>query len=159
VGTTLLDVEAQRLHLVMPDSVIQDRIFREPSFKNDLGQFDRNRFETYLQQQQLSEGAFVQKYRTDLVRFQIYNAIVAGVAAPRTLVDLIYAYRAEKRVASTILVATNSITDVGTPDDKVLAEYLKQNGARFQSPEYRSVTLVRMAPGDVAGDVTVGEDE
>jgi peptidyl-prolyl cis-trans isomerase D len=159
VGNTLFDVEADRLHLVMPDSVIQQRIFREPAFKNDLGQFDPGRFQAYLQQQQTNEATFVHNSRTELIRNQMLNAIVAGVAAPKALVDAIYAYRAEKRVASTILVADSSITDIGQPDEKTLADYLKENAGRYQSPEYRAVTLVRMSPDDVAGDITVSEDD
>jgi peptidyl-prolyl cis-trans isomerase D len=159
VGNTLLDVEADRLHLVMPDAVIQQLIFRGPAFKNQAGQFDPSLFQSYLQQQQLNEATFVRNARTELIRTQMLNGIIAGAAAPKTLADLIYAYRAEKRVASTILVASSSITDVGQPDEKTLADFLKENAARYQSPEYRAVTLVRMSPEDVAGDIVVGEDE
>src|SRR6266404_6532044 len=46
VGNTLLDVEADRLHLVMPDAVIQQLIFGGPAFKNQAGQFDPNLFQS-----------------------------------------------------------------------------------------------------------------
>src|SRR5215468_8185297 len=77
VGNTLLDVEADRLHLVVPDTVIQQIIVRD--FKNQSGQFDPGVFQNYLQQQQMNESTFVHNTRTEVIRTQMLNGIIAGV--------------------------------------------------------------------------------
>src|SRR5262249_24549047 len=159
VNRTLLDVEPQRMQLVMPDSIIRQQIEASPAFKDELGNFDRNRFAVYLDTQQMNEAAFVDTLRQDIVRNQLLAAIAGGSAVPKALANAIYGYRDEKRVAATIFVANGAITDVGQPDEKTLAEFHKQNASRYQSPEFRAVTLVWLRPEDVAGDVSVSEQE
>jgi peptidyl-prolyl cis-trans isomerase D len=157
VSRTLFDVEAARLHLAVPDAVVRARI--QGAFKNELGQFDRQRFEMALDQLHLSEPAFIDNYRNDIARNEMFASVAGGVAVPRTLLDLIYGYRAEKRVASTIYIADSSITDVGQPDQKALEAFHKDNAGRYQAPEYRAVTLVLLRPDDVAADIAVSDDE
>jgi peptidyl-prolyl cis-trans isomerase D len=157
INAALFDVEAQRLHLVVPDSVVQQRTVA--AFNNGLGQLDRGRLSMYLDQQHLSEAMFIDTVRKDIARNELFTAILAGIKVPTPLVDLIYGYRAEKRVASTIYIADASITDVGQPDEKALEAFHKDNAARYQAPEYRAVTLVLLRPEDIAGDINVSDEE
>ncbi|MFO1059617.1 MAG: peptidyl-prolyl cis-trans isomerase [Dongiaceae bacterium] len=157
VNSTLFDVEAQRLHLSVPDSVVQQRVVA--AFNNGLGQLDRARLSMYLDQSHLNEAMFLDTVRKDIARNELFTAIAGGVRVPDQLVNLIYGYRAEKRVASTVFIADSSITDVGQPDDKALEAFHKENASRYQAPEYRAVTLVTLRPEDIAGEIGVSEDE
>jgi peptidyl-prolyl cis-trans isomerase D len=157
VNRTLFDVEAQRMHLAVPDSVVQQRIVS--AFRDPQGKLDRQRFEMALDQMHLNEPAFIDSIRRQIARNELFAALAGGVAVPRQLVDLIYGYRAEKRVASTVFIADSSIADIGQPDQKALEAFHKENAARYQAPEYRAATLVLLRPDDVLGDINVSEDE
>ncbi len=158
VSRTLFTVHADRLGLNVPDEIIVQYIHSEPAFR-EQGQFDPTRFNLMLQQMQMSEGAYVAMLRHDIARSQILNAISAGIVAPQALVDAVYAYRDEKRIARTLLVANDGIVDVKTPDDPTVEAWYNDNADRYQAPEYRALTLLRLSPEDVLPEIKVSDEE
>src|SRR5258706_10537746 len=50
IGQTLVELEARRLGVTIDDEVLRSAIQSNPAFRNDQGQFDRNRFQIVLNQ-------------------------------------------------------------------------------------------------------------
>jgi peptidyl-prolyl cis-trans isomerase D len=150
---------ANRLGLRVPDDVLTGLLAMAPIFKNEQGQFDRDRFLGFIQRQGMTEEGYIDFLRRELILGQIYSAVEAGAYPPRQLVDAIYGYRNERRTAETVLVADSSMPTPPAPDDQVLQKFLQDHADRFQSPEYRKLTIVRLRPEALLSGIKIGEDQ
>jgi peptidyl-prolyl cis-trans isomerase D len=159
VARALFDIYAQKLHLTVSDAQVRAQIQKDPMFHNSVGEFDMGRFAAFLQQVRNSEPQYVNSLRHEMSRQELAQAVAAGAAAPKTLVDRLYRYRNETRVAETFLVTDNSMPEPAEPSDDELKTFHDAHQDQFQAPEYRSLLLVRMTPDQFAAGLTVPEDK
>src|SRR5580692_4803760 len=92
-----LDQEAQRLGLGLPDSVIARQIMQDDAFKGPDGQFNRQTFESRLQDNGLTEQNYVAETRAAALRQQIVATLTDNLAAPRAMLEIINRYYHEIR--------------------------------------------------------------
>ncbi len=157
VAERLFDLESQRVGIAIGADLVRQRIRDEPAFKDATSRFNPVQFEAALRNAGLSEATYVALLRHDLARELMAGAVVAGVSVPAPLVDQLYRYRGEKRVAELLTIANASIADIPAPSGEDLAKFHQDNAARFTAPEYRQGYLVSLRPTDLAGEVTVDE--
>jgi peptidyl-prolyl cis-trans isomerase D len=159
VGRALFSNLADRLGLRAPDDVLRRDLEQSPALKNAAGQFDRARFAQMLQQLGMPEDSFVASLRGDLVRNQIYDSLSAGAVAPKAMADAAYNYRAEKRVADTLFIADSSIGNLPAPDQTALEKFHKDHADRYQAPEYRRLTILRLRPDALAAGIKISDEQ
>ncbi|WP_162912931.1 SurA N-terminal domain-containing protein [Rhodospirillaceae bacterium SYSU D60014] len=159
ISRTLFNVYATEIGMTVPDNLVVQQIRNDPVFRNDLGQFDRSRFNFLLQQNGLTEPEYVALLRRDIARDHLVSAVTAGVSAPPALVEALHSYRAETRVAETLLIPASSITGIPTPDDAALAAFHEGHADRYQAPEYRSVAIVELSPQELAKEIKVSDED
>jgi peptidyl-prolyl cis-trans isomerase D len=94
-----------------------------------------------------------------MLRQEVASAVAAGATAPKLLVERLYRYRNETRVAETFLVTDNSMPEPAEPTDDELKAFHDAHQDMFQAPEYRSLLLVRMTPDQFAAGLTVPDDK
>ncbi len=135
VSQALFSDLANRMGLRAPDDVLTSILATVPMFKNEQGQFDRNRFLAYVQQCGMTEEGYIENLRHNLIINQIYGAVASGANPPKQLVDAIYGYRNEKRTADTVLIADASIPAPPAPDDADAGEV--SEGSRGSLPGAR----------------------
>ena len=158
VARALFNVHAADIGLAVSDEQIAQHIRDDSAFRGEQGQFDRLRFDLVLRQNGLTEAGYVERLRRDIAREQLTGA-AAAVTAPRTMAEIIRGYRAERRVAETLLIADAAASDPDPPDEATLAAFHEENAGRYQAPEYRALTVVRISPADIADEIKVSEDE
>ena len=159
VQRALYDQAAKDIGISVGPEVVKLRIAEEPAFRNETGQFDANRFRAVLRENQLTEDGYVSILRRETGRELVAGAVSSGVAAPKPLVDDLYRFRGEKRVAEVATLPNASIGDVGVPDDAELTRYYEDHQVRFTAPEYRALTIARLSPDALAKDVQIPDDE
>jgi len=145
------DQEAARLRLDVSDEVIRGAVTDNPRFRAPDGRFDRALFNAVLAQNRLNEDQFVAMMRRDIPRNDLVQALTAGAAAPQSLVDPLYRYRNEKRVADIVALSTPEAGDVGQPSETELTAFYNTHQDLFRIPEYRAFTLVSLSPSDIEG--------
>ncbi len=155
----LLDEKAARMGLVVSEEQVKRRIVAEPSFQGETGAFDPSRFTQVLRLNGVSEDQYVSQLRQDIARGQLGRAATGGVAVSRHFLDAFYTYREERRIAETILVPSGDGADLPEPDTAQLKEVHEAFSNRFESPEYRAVTLIELHPEDLLDEVAVSEEE
>ena len=158
VRRTLFDLGAARAGIAIGDDLVRAIIFATPAFHDESGRFDRSLFEQFLFQTGLTEEAYVALLRRDLARGQLTGAVTAGGIAPDRLVDALYRYRREQRVADVVTVAPDSVGGIGEPDDATLGAFHRDNAEQFMAPEYRTLTVVSLKPDDLAEEIKVSEE-
>ena len=157
IGRALFDRKAGELGLLVTDDQIRRLIAQQDAFKDDFGNFDRFRFERQLQSLGMGEGEYVATIRRDIIRQQLAGAVSEAVTAPRQLVEALYSYRSERRVAQYVLVRNDSITDMAAPNEPALEAFHKKFSGRFMAPARRAVTLVQLSAADLAAESSVTE--
>jgi peptidyl-prolyl cis-trans isomerase D len=159
VNRSLLKVFAARQDIGISQQTAVTEIQADPQFKNEQGQFDRDRFVAGLDRLNLSEAAYVEEIRTDLVNRSIYRAILTGIDVPKPLANEIYLYTQEQRTADVLVIPAAAMTGIAEPDDATLQKYLKDHADQYKAPEYRAATVLQVSPEDMTGTVSVSDDE
>jgi peptidyl-prolyl cis-trans isomerase D len=159
IDRSLLDQEAARLGLEASDEVVRSAIYDNPAFRGPDGQFNRTLFQRILEANRITETQLVARLRRDVPRADLLQGVTAGLTAPRVVVDALYRYRNEKRVADIVAFPVSSITDIGQPSDDQLKKFYEAHPDLFQAPEYRSFLLASLSPADVKSTGEIPEDK
>jgi peptidyl-prolyl cis-trans isomerase D len=159
VYRTLLDKAAKDLGVHLGDEVVRSRILADPQLQGPNGQFDRDRFQQILYQNNLNEAGFMTMYRDDFTRALVTEALSGGAHAPEAVVDRLYRYRNERRGGAAVFVPQASFPDVGKPTDADLKAVYDDNHDRFTAPEYRALTVVRVSPEDLMSQIKVTDQQ
>ncbi len=155
IDRNLLDQEAQRLGLEVSDEAVRGAIYDNPAFRGPDGRFDRSLFTQALRLNRMSEDQLVARLRHDIPRSDMLQAITAGVGAPRPVVEILYRYRNEKRLADIVAFPVAAVTDIGQPSEADLSQFHEAHPDLFRAPEYRGFSVASLSPGDIeqAGEI------
>jgi peptidyl-prolyl cis-trans isomerase D len=138
--------------------LVKTAIATNPKFQGAGGSFDPNLYDAFLRNNGFTEDSYSTQLRQIIAAAPIAVAVRTGAQAPKSLAETVYAYRAEQRVAQSLFIPDSSITDVPTPDDATITQFHKDNADRYQAPEYRALTIVRLNPEDRAGAIKITDD-
>ena len=157
VDNSLLDQQTRRMQLDVSDSVVRDAITQNPMFRGANGVFDRNAFDALLAANHMTEPEYVARVRGDIPRQDLLLAVTGGAVAPPTIVDRLYRYRNEKRVAQIVTLTDTSATGVGQPSQAELTKFYDAHQDMFRAPEYRGFVLASLTPSDFAQKIQIPE--
>lgn len=149
IDRLLLNQEVRRLGLEVSDDAIRSAIYDNPAFRGPDGRFDRQLFAQALVMNRLSEEQLVARMRHDIPRTDLLQAITAGAAVPRPVVEVLYRYRNEKRLADIVTFPVSAAADPGQPSETDLSQFYEANPDLFRAPEYRAFALASLSPGDL----------
>ena len=159
VQRALYDQAAHDAGISVGQDVVRQRIAEEPAFRNAQNQFDPNLFRSVLRENQLTEDGYVALLRRETARDLVAGAVGAGVTAPKPLVQDLYRFRGERRVAEVVTLPNAAIGDVGVPDEAELTRYYEDHQVRFTAPEYRALSIAQLSADELAKDVRIPDDE
>ncbi|KAA0678421.1 SurA N-terminal domain-containing protein [Roseomonas genomospecies 6] len=159
VQRALYDQAARDAGISVGQEVVRQRIAEEPAFRNAQNQFDPARFRSVLRENQLTEDGYVAILRRETARELVAGAVGAGVTAPKPLVQDLYRFRGERRVAEVITLPNAAIGDVGVPDEAELTRYYEDHQVRFTAPEYRALSIAQLSADEIAKDIQIPDAE
>ncbi len=147
--------EVQRLGVAVPDEALRQAAFEMPAFQGPSGGFDRRRFESVLQQNNLNEGRFLELMRGDLAQRQVIEALQSGVVVPDLLLNQVFAFQHETRVAELVEMPFTAAPDpaAATADD--LKRAYEDDPGRYSAPAYRRIKAVVLSPETLAKGIDV----
>lgn len=157
VTRTLFDKYTTDLELDASETQIAQRLAAQPGLVGPDGRLDPVQLDAILRQNGLDFEGLMAFVRREIVRDQLYSPIAEGAAIPKSIVDLIYDYRNEHRIAETMLIVADAIPEPAAPDDAALAAFHTTNSALYMAPEYRSIDFVWFTPETFVGDILLDE--
>lgn len=157
IDRELLDQEVQRLRLDLSDDVIRTTIMSNPAFIGPDGKFDRNQFSQMLAANHLTEEGLVARIRQEIPRGDLLQALTAGVVVPPPVVDAVYRYRNEKRIADIVTIPLTAAANIPAPTDEQLQKFYEAHPDMFRAAEYRGFTLASLSTADIEGDIKIDE--
>jgi len=158
VEPALIESYATGLGMAVPDDLLEKAVKSIPSLRDSGGNFSPEALDNYLRARGWTQAEFAASTRRDVLTYQFLRAITTGVQVPRSMIETLYAYRSEQRMAQTVAIPDSTITDVATPDDAAIVQFHKDNTDRYQAPEYRAITLVRLDPEDYAKKYAISDE-
>lgn len=155
----VLQQEAARMGVVVPDDAVRDYVFRIPGFQGVDGRFSREVFNSFLRNNDMSEPFFLGLLRTDLARQQMSGAVRAGAALPETAGRRLLGWSLERRSVTLVELPFAQAPEPEAPTEAQLARFHENNPALFSSPEYRDVSVITMNAERLMAAVEVTERE
>ena len=116
IARAALDEQVKSLGLTASQETIATQIRTNQNFRGADGSFDPNLFLRTLQDNGLSEAAFVAATGQDIAREQLLDAVTDGMAAPPGLARLLYDFINEQRVAEYLVVTPEEAGQVPEPE-------------------------------------------
>ena len=159
IAQTLLVEEAKRMRLAVPDDFLVRAVYQMPAFHGPNGQFDRRQFEQVLRSNGLSEAAFLDLLRTDLLQRQLVEAVRAGATSPDILTRSVFAVEEEQRSADMVELPFADAEPPAAPDAATLRRWWENHPDDYRSPEYRRIKAVILSPQTLAKDIEVSDDD
>jgi peptidyl-prolyl cis-trans isomerase D len=150
IAETTVDEQAKQLRLGIDNAEIAKRITSDPSFRGANGQFDRPRFEQIIRQAGFTESRFIEEQRRSMLRRQLAQSITGDLKVPATALAVLNQYQNEKRQIEYVALGAAQAGDVPAPTPEVLNKYFDERKTLFRAPEYRNITLLSLAPPDLA---------
>lgn len=150
LSDTALNLEAHRLGLALPDSVIAQRIMQDDAFKGASGQFDKKLFEARLEDNGLTEQRFVAQTRATILRQEITSALTNGLAAPKAMLEVINRYYNEARNIDYIVLPKSAAGTIPTPSEKDFKSYYESHRELYRQPEYRKLSVLVLSAKTLA---------
>ncbi len=155
----MFDHETEKLSLTTADATIAQFIRENPTYRDSLGQFDRNIFQRALNDNGFTEKEYLRRARMDMTRRQLIAVISAGVVAPRKLSETLYSLREEQRIAELLIIPQGAIGKLPEPKNSDMEAFHKANEALFTAPETRDVSYLRLRPEDMADNIAPTDNE
>jgi len=150
MAETTLDEQAKQLRLGLANAEVAQRITADPSFRGPNGQFDRARFEQLIRQAGFTESRFIEEQRRVMLRRQIAQGVTGDMKVPTTAITALNQYRNEKRQIEYAALGPAQAGDIPVPTPEELTKYFEDRKTLFRAPEYRKITVLTLAPTDLA---------
>ncbi|MDE1991367.1 MAG: SurA N-terminal domain-containing protein [Rhizobiaceae bacterium] len=158
VAGASLDQLASDMNLGLSKDKLAQLIGDDPAFKAANGSFDRQKFESLLQNSQINPDDYIKERSKVAVRSQIVEAVSNGFSAPKILVDAVKQYHDEKRSIDYLLLTNANIDPIKAPAEDVLSKWFDGVKTRYRAPEYRKLAYVKLQAEDIADPASVTDD-
>jgi peptidyl-prolyl cis-trans isomerase D len=159
INDLIITEAARRDGIRVGDPLVRRIIESEPAFAGENKRFDPAHFRMLLENQGMTEATFIPQIRAGMVRQLLVNPIAGSATAPKALVEDIYRYRNEQRIAETVTIPNSAATGLPAPTDAEIEAYYKKHAAQFTAPEYRTFTVLSLTPSLFMGEITPTDEE
>jgi peptidyl-prolyl cis-trans isomerase D len=153
-----LESQADALNIQVGDDAAKALVMKEKIFQNADGVFDVDRYRSILQQNGMSEAAYIASTKAEMTRRSITGVAMDNVTIPQTMIDALVRYRDESRDGRYVTFAVTE-ADVAAPTDAELKKQYDDTPAAYTAPEYRTVAMIKLDPADIAPKLQVTDDE
>jgi peptidyl-prolyl cis-trans isomerase D len=159
IDKTAVRLRAENLGLSVTDAAVTAVIKSQRGLTDVSGEIDMMRLESVARDNGMTVQALLESIRDDLLREQLTNAVVTGVAAPAGLLGALNHVRRERRVVEYLIIDPSRAGDIKDPAGPDLEKFYKTNAARFERPETRALTMLPFSPKEMAKGIEVKEED
>ena len=148
INDKLIQEEAKRLGFIVDDNTAKYTIANTSSFLTD-GKFDRHKFSSILQSNNLSESQFLDAMRSELEVAAIKQILDVDKIIPDIMVKHILNARMAERNITKISIPLAVFNINEKPTEEKIQNIMMSNKHIFGIPEKRSVSYIQISNTDV----------
>lgn len=157
INTKLVKEAIRKMGLMASDNAVRTHIHSISVFKNEKGQFDKNKFDHIVATSGLTEAGFIKEMRDSLLQQQLFGAFAAGIRLPAFYQEKIFQALHQQRVFTVVKVPLAQMVVSKTPTQEELEQVYKDNKDEFTQPEYRKLSILTIDPKSVQDRIQVTE--
>jgi peptidyl-prolyl cis-trans isomerase D len=155
VTESVLDQGATLQGLAVSDEAVATIIRNDQAFQGANGQFDRNRFNDILRNNNLNEQMYIREQRSLMRRVQLTELVAGGLQPPGVVQEALHRYENEKRSIAGFTLTPPAIGTIATPGEAELKAYYEQRKATYRTPEYRSANVIALTASRIADPASI----
>lgn len=158
INRKLLEIESDKLGLKLSDKTIVDFLKNQEIFKDEQGNFDRNKFDNILNSINIKEASYLNLIKNELGAQFLIEMISNQFINPDLFTPYYYFRRNQVRLIDLITADPKDLIvkdPIPTPEE--IKKYYDDNMKLFASPEYRSFSYLEILSKNMK--ITVNEDE
>ncbi len=157
VGAAAINIQAERMNLGISDAAITENIRNESSFEGEDGKFSPTIFQQALRANGLTEPAFVEMQRREIIRGQLVGTLTEAPAVPRTLLEALNHFRNDERTLKYFILPAEAAGTIETPSEDTLKAYYEEHKHNFTAPEYRRAEILLLSPEKLKDAISVSD--
>lgn len=138
--------------------IIFNAIAKDPSFKDENGKFNREKFTNFLTKNGLDEARYIGEIENEIISSMALQTLAINVALNYREIIERENFRQEKRVADIITISKNNVKNINI-SAKDLEEFFAQNKHHYKSKEMRQISYVTFSKNNFASDMKISEAE
>jgi peptidyl-prolyl cis-trans isomerase D len=150
---------AQSYGLRAGDNLVNSQIMQLPAFQGPDGNFSQSSYETFLQNQNLTDALVRTDLRQGLLSEQITLAAVRGARLPKKFAKHYGGLLNESRKGMIAFVPSSAFAPKDDPSDEQLKAFYEAEKARFVRPERRVVRFTTFGVDNVTDRTTPTDAE
>ena len=157
ISQKLLDMEAEKLKIVVSDEELQDTLMGIKAFQTD-GAFNLELYKRILGQQRMTPETFEAFTRQDLKNGKLRQMILSGITVSDAEARDWYIFENTKMAVDYLEVDPVAFTDVSPSPEAIKKEY-DDNQTAYQSQPKLKVAYLKFSPEDHKGGAGVTDDQ
>ena len=159
LGGAAIEQHAEKLGLALSEAALVEGVQSDPYFAGEDGKFSRQGFQMWLRQNDMSEKRFLALRRKDELREHLIGAFVKAQTVAAPMLDMLHAYKQEKRKIEFLTIDAEKAVTVPEPDDVKLKEIYERDKERFMTPEYRKFEVLSLGVDDLKSQIQVSDED
>jgi parvulin-like peptidyl-prolyl isomerase len=132
VNQELEKQEADRLGVFVSGLQVSEAIYRDPRFRNPAGQYEPQRYKTFLKRGQYTVDEYQDQVRQELRLFKLRQLIELGASVSEPVVRQSYVDRSTRLQLSYVRIRQSQFQDDIALEDAAVSEWLEENAALVQ---------------------------
>ena len=149
VSSTLLDLEIEDFNIIVSEKTLLKKIKTNKNFLNDLGNFERTKYEKFLLENSYSATGFEGRLKKRELQRHLFDYIGAGTIAPKFLVKKLYEEE-NKTLEIEFINLNNYYKRKEDITDKDLVKFLSDNKEQLKI-EYLDFNYTIINPKNLIG--------
>ncbi len=159
ISRLVIQVEASDLGLSAGKTDFGEWLQQQAAFRNNLGQFDRNLFAFAARSRGLDQDEFLALLGEARASELLVDSVASGARPPERWLKTFHALDQEQRSARAgVFLATESDAPEPATDEAIRAHF-DTEGARYQTPQRRTLTYAVLDADALKSTVVVTDDE
>lgn len=158
INERLLLQTARQQGIRVSDQLLQQAILSQPAFHED-GVFNPNRYRQILRAQNLTEVAFEQSLRMNMMMEQLREGVAGSAFVMPTEMDDYISLLKQQRGLQYLVLPLQQYVQRTTVDDEAIAEYFAENKDRFVHPEQVKIDYLELDLEKLAQTIPVTRED
>ncbi len=159
IRNAALDEQARKLGLAASQQLVADSIKQNPQLQGPDGKVDPETLRRILAQNGISEAEFEADQRREILRAEILGAVNTSLTVPETLQKAVWTYNNQRRGGRYFTMPSVELPADKVPSESELKSFYDNNKRTFTAPEFRTLTVLRLQPADIADQIAIDETE
>lgn len=154
----LLAMEANRVGINLPDTLLASIIAEIPEFQQD-SKFSQARYESMLRAQDMTPAIFEHRLRQNLMIQQLFEGLSHGVAVPRASEEMVARLAEQQREISLAMLTPEQYMIQLKVDPADVKAYYDKHREEFLVPEQARLDYVVLSADESQQQMVVSDEE